>query len=101
MRKFPAAEFIYRDESGAAIDAVRFEKPDVVVLHRTLEDTAVSLVTAIRAADAAVPIIVLSAVDRSEGVLAAGATGFLNIDQWLLLGNVVANALASAPVHGK
>ena len=39
------------------------------------------------------PIVVVSGIDRTEEVLAAGATGFLSYDQWLLLGSRVRELL--------
>jgi DNA-binding response OmpR family regulator len=96
-RKFPLAAIRRCDEAQAAEVAVTNGIWTAVVLHRAYDADAVQLVRALRAADAGVPIIVVSGVDRSEAVLAAGANGFLNFDQWLMLGPTVANALNPPP----
>lgn len=81
------------EDSDGALRLIRSEAFDAIVLHRTLQQSAVELVKDIRQLNAAVPIIVVSGVDRSEEVLAAGATGFMRYDEWLNVGNVVMNAL--------
>jgi DNA-binding response OmpR family regulator len=95
-RKFPAASVDLCAEMGDAIGAVASQKIDAIVLHRTEEEDAVSIVRALRKLDGTVPIIVVSGIDRSEQVLAAGATGFMNYEEWLRIGTVVASALSAA-----
>ncbi len=97
FRKFPSAVIQLCKESGTALQVAATERLDAVVLHRTEDDDAVTLVRSLRKIDSAVPIIVVSGIDRSEQVLAAGATGFLNYDKWLMIGQVVANALDPMP----
>ena len=93
LRKFPAASVELCKEAGAATEVVGAQQVDAVVVHRTQEEDAVTLVRTLRKLDADMPIIVVSGIDRSEQVLAAGATGFLNYAEWLMIGQVVANAL--------
>ena len=81
------------EEAGGALVALATNEIDVTVLHRTFELDAVSLVTAIRQVTKDMPVIVVSGVDRSAAVTAAGATAFMNYDEWLMLGAVVENAL--------
>ena len=95
-RKFAAASIQLCKETGRAVEIVATEKIDAIILHRTEEQDAVSLIRTLRKIDASVVIIAVSGVDRSEQVLAAGATGFLNYDRWLLIGNVVSNALTAS-----
>ncbi|HUR56395.1 MAG TPA: hypothetical protein VM029_01710 [Opitutaceae bacterium] len=93
LRKFPAAAVELCKEAAAATQVVGTRQVDAVVLHRTEEEDAVTLVRTLRKMDADIPIIVVSGIDRSEQVLAAGATGFLNYAEWLMIGQVVSNAL--------
>lgn len=93
LRQFPQASVHLCEESGTAVQVAATERLDAVVLHRTEDDNAVNLVRLLRKVDSAVPIIVVSGIDRSEQVRAAGATGFLNYEKWLMIGTVVANAL--------
>jgi CheY-like chemotaxis protein len=95
-RKFPDAIIQLCKESRAAIEIVTTDKLDAVVLHRTEEDDAVSVIRTLRKLEQDLVIIAVSGIDRSEQVLAAGATGFMNYDQWLMIGSVVANALKHA-----
>jgi DNA-binding NtrC family response regulator len=94
-RKFPDAVIRLCKESRAALEIVATQKLDAVVLHRTEEQDAVSLVRTLRSAEPKMVIIAVSGIDRSEQVLTAGATGFLNYESWLMIGQVVANALTS------
>ena len=94
-RKFSQAELVECEEAGGALVALATQNFDVTVLHRTFEVDAVSLVMSVRQVAEGMPIIVVSGVDRSEAVLKAGATAFLNYDEWLMLGNVVEKALAA------
>lgn len=82
------------EEAGGALVALATKDVGLTVMHRTFEFDAVSLVTAIRQVSPEMPIIVVSGIDRSEAVIKAGATAFLNYDEWLMLGNLVEKALA-------
>ena len=92
-RKFPAALIQLCKQSGLALEAIKTERIDAVIAHRTEEEDAVTLIEAIREIDAKLPIVAVSGIDRSEKVLAAGADGFLNYDEWLRIGTVVATIL--------
>lgn len=92
-KKFPAAKIVQHDGVEATLAAVRAQQADVIILHRTVEEIAVAMVSMIREINPTVPVIVMSGIDRSEEVLAAGATGFLNFAELSLLGNVVVNSL--------
>jgi response regulator RpfG family c-di-GMP phosphodiesterase len=96
LRKFPKVILSECKDRGTAIEAAGQEQVDVVVLHRTNDAEAVDLITAIRKVNKSVPILVLSGVDRSATVLKAGATKFLNYDEWLMVGSAV-EALVSPP----
>jgi DNA-binding response OmpR family regulator len=94
-RKFPNATLLQTVEAAESVKTAESIALDAIVLHRAYDADAETLVKLLRAANNIAPIIVLSGADRSEKVLAAGATGFLNADQWLMLGTVVANAIAA------
>ena len=44
-----------------------------------------------------VPIVSVSSIDRTDAVVAAGANVFLNFEEWLRVGTVVAELLARTP----
>jgi DNA-binding NtrC family response regulator len=99
-RKFPVAALRCCDEASTAEKWVAAGGWQAVVVHRAYDADAVTLVRALRQIDAHLPIVVVSGIDRSEAVLAAGATGFITLDQWLLLGPTMVNVLnppSSAP----
>ena len=95
-RRFPSAQITRCKESQSALQAVATRNVEVVIIHRTEQQDAVTLVRTIRALEPTAVIIAVSSIDRSEQVLAAGATGFLDYNRCLILGQVVANALAAA-----
>lgn len=95
-RKFAECEiFECRDCASAAKKVSGLV--DAVVVHRGLEIPPLDLVKVLRRLNAHVPIVVVSSIDRSEEVLAAGATGFLRLDECPRLGLVVMNAIKETP----
>jgi CheY-like chemotaxis protein len=94
-RKFPGAVTIECSESEEAIAYLKAHNFAAIILHRASDADALPMVEILRA-KTQTPVIVVSDVDRSEKVLAAGATGFLHYDAWLNLGTVVANVLKLA-----
>ena len=81
-------------DTPAALEALAGDDVDAVVLHRTHEHNAVSLIRKLRGLKPDLIIIAVSGIDRTDQVLAAGATAFLNYDRWLLLGPLLSDALA-------
>ena len=96
-RRFPDTVLVECDESDAGLEALRREPFAVVVAHRTHQLAGTELVRQLRQLAPAVPIIAISAVDRRAEALQAGATRFLLLDEWLLIGNVVQELLGSNP----
>lgn len=97
--RFPECPVQLCQQAKEAVQILESERVDAIVLHRTNDSDAVKLIKTFLAVAPQVPIIAVSGIDRSEAVLAAGATGFLNYDDWMQLGNVVANVLQQqAPV---
>jgi len=90
---YPHAAVIACETSIAAIEEVRHRAPAAVLLRRTIDMDELSLVQMLRQANASIPIICISTVDRSDAALAAGATTFLRYDQTHLLGQVIAALL--------
>jgi hypothetical protein len=66
-----------------------------IVSHRTYDYDGETLVALFRRVNPRVPIIMVSGYDRAAGAKAAGADHFLNYDQWLMIGSVVSEAIAS------
>lgn len=65
----------------------------LVVSHRTHEFDGVSLIGELRRRNATVPILMMSGIDRRGAALAAGASAFLTYEEWLMVGNHVADLL--------
>jgi DNA-binding NarL/FixJ family response regulator len=92
--RYPDCVIPHASELEAAGQFLRTQTYDVVILVVSEGKGAAEVVTRLRQINAAVPVIVVSTVDQSEPVLAAGATGFLKGDEALRIGQVVANVLA-------
>lgn len=94
LRKFPQAVIHECQDAEAATLVVRTTPDlDAVVTHRAMEVDGATLVQLLRRVNPIVPIIMVSGADRSREAAAAGATRFLNYDEWLRIGTVVAEAL--------
>lgn len=93
IRKYPRTPVVFCRDPAFACATVAAEAVDVVVLHRSDNEDAVTIIRMLHAVAPALPIVVVSGIDRSESVLAAGAVGFLNYDEWLRIGTVVENFL--------
>lgn len=93
QRRFPTSHLSIWPDSEKAVAAVK-AGVDVVVIHRTFEHSAASLAKIVRRLTPNCAIICVSSIDRSEHVLAAGADGFINLEEWLRLGQVVETVLA-------
>ncbi len=92
-RKFPNAELVECGAADQATTTLQGGGFDAVVVHRTEEVDGEMLVRLLRRVNPTVPIVAVSGIDRSEKLLAAGASEFLNYDEWLRLGTVVAKHL--------
>lgn len=96
MRKYPECAVIECQNGDTAVRLAEKEPLAAVVVHRTFEYDAETLVALLRRVNATVPIVAVSGFDRSAQVRAAGADMFLNFDAWLQIGNVVAEAITHA-----
>jgi len=93
LRKFPDAAIDETDDGDLAIELVRHADITAVISHRTTEQLGVELVAAFRAVNPAIPIVMVSGIDRTPPAIAAGADRFLLSDEWLRLGTVVEELL--------
>jgi DNA-binding NtrC family response regulator len=93
LRKFPEAVVQECQSSLPAIDSAKADGVSAVVLHRSSDADGELLIKLIRRVNATVPIVMVSGYDRSKVALAAGANVFLNYDEWLRIGTIVADLL--------
>ncbi len=93
-RKYPAAEILECVQAGDAVARAASENWDVIIAHRSAEMDAEELVRALREVSPLVPILVVSGIDRTAKVKAAGGSAFLNYDAWLMLGDAVEKLIA-------
>lgn len=95
-RKFPNADLLEVADAGTALSVLGGVKFDAVISHRAGEFKGEQLVRLLRTANANVPIVMISGIERTEAARAAGANRFLNYDQWLLLGGIIEEMIAEA-----
>lgn len=93
LRHFPHAALIECQSVDTAVRLLRNETVDLIIAHRCAELLGAELIQALREVNEVVPIIAVSGVDRRQESLAAGATRFHSLDQWLLIGAVAAELL--------
>ena len=100
LRKFPSAVIHECQSSQAALDMVKTGSLTAIISHRTTETAGLTLLREIRQIDAATPLVMVSGVDRKDLALAAGADRFLLYDEWLRIGTLVEELVASRmPAH--
>lgn len=93
LRKFPGAEIKECQESATAVIACGAEKFDIIIAHRSVDLDGITLVRVLRKIAPAIPIVMISGIDRTQQALQAGATAFHHYDEWLRIGTVVAQIL--------
>lgn len=94
-RKFPAAVVRETETGEGAVEFARAGGVAAIIVHRTREHADTELVERIRAVDPAVPIVMVSGIERSASALAAGADRFLLYDEWLRIGTLVKDLIAA------
>jgi DNA-binding NarL/FixJ family response regulator len=97
LRKFPNSVIQECQSSEPAIDVARNDSVSAIVLHRATDADGEMLIKLLRRVNPTVPMVMVSGFDRSQVALAAGATAFLNYDEWLRIGTVVSDLLAPPP----
>lgn len=95
LRKFPGAVIREVEDAEQAVQMARTQDIACIVTHRTFETPGVELVRQLREVDPDVPIVMVSGIDRQKGAMEAGATSFLNYDEWLRIGTVVEKHIAA------
>ena len=95
QRKFPIAVIHEAEDAAHAVELTRTGQLSAVITHRTFDVTGAELVKQLRAADARIPIVMVSGMDRQADALGAGATSFLAYDEWLRIGSVVEAHIAA------
>lgn len=95
LRKFPRAVIRECEDAEQAVQMARTQDVACIITHRTFDTNGVDLVRQLRDVDPAVPIVMVSGMDRAKAAIDAGATSFLNYDEWLRIGTIVENHLAS------
>lgn len=96
LRKFPHSVIQECQEADSAVAFAGTAPLDAIVTHRSLDVDGIALVRLLRAANATVPIVMVSGSDRSREALDAGANRFLSYDEWLRIGTVVLETLGSS-----
>lgn len=94
QRKFPDAIIREVQESDQAVAIATTESLAAIVAHRAADMDGISMIRALRAANPDAIILMVSGLDRTESAIRAGATCFLNYDEWLRVGSVVTDLLS-------
>lgn len=82
------------EDAEQAVQMARTQDVACIITHRTFETPGADLVRQLREVDPDVPIVMVSGVDRAKAALDAGATSFLNYDEWLRIGTIVEQHMA-------
>lgn len=93
LRKFPHAVIVEAEEGDDALEVARLPDVAAIVTHRTREYHGTELVKLFRDANASVPIVMVSGIERTGPALEAGADRFMLYDEWLRIGTVVKELL--------
>jgi DNA-binding NtrC family response regulator len=88
-RKFPRAIIRECEDAAQAVQMARTQDLAGIITHRTFETPGADLVRQLREVDPEVPIVMVSGMDRAKAAMDAGATSFLNYDEWLRIGTIV------------
>jgi CheY-like chemotaxis protein len=94
QRKFPNAIIREEQESEPAVRIAARGDIAAIVAHRAADLDGISMIRALRAANPEVIILMVSGLDRTESAIRAGATCFLNYDEWLRVGSLVTDLLS-------
>lgn len=93
LRKFPTALLQECHDGDTAVATAQSDKLSAIVAHRTYDYDGTTLVALLRRVNPTVPIVMVSGIDRTPQAIAAGATTFLNYDEWLRIGTLVSELL--------
>jgi DNA-binding NarL/FixJ family response regulator len=93
LRKFPTAAIVECVDATTAMDLVSTDHFDAAIVHRAGEVPGVELVQFLRHLNRDLVILMISGRDQTEAAFAAGATRFMNYDEWLMIGTVMTELL--------
>jgi len=93
-RKFPNSVVQTCRDADPALAVVRAHKLDAIVMHRSSDMDEIPLLEHIRSATN-VPIVAVTGYGLETAALAAGAAQYLHVEQWLLIGTVVAELIGA------
>lgn len=96
FRQFPGALIHEFRDAQQAVALAATAKLDAIIVHRSWDMDARSLIRILKAIDPRVPIIAMSGVDRAQEALAAGAARFLPSTDWAHLAIVIEEMLGGA-----
>lgn len=92
-RVFPNALITEAHDFEEALRLTRGNAYDAIIVHRAIGADAKTIIQLIRRDNSVVPIVAVSSMDRTDEVLGAGATAFLNFEEWLRVGTLVADLI--------
>ena len=95
LRKFPNGTITECQTAEAAFRVLMQRPVSLIISHRTFDLEGIALVREMRERAPDIPILMTSGIDRRDAALQAGADAFLTYDEWLMVGNRVAEILAS------
>jgi DNA-binding NarL/FixJ family response regulator len=98
VRKFPEACVLECQDGDGAVELARREDLAAIITHRATEIGGIDLLRQLRTVNSAVPIVMVSSIDRRAAAHQAGANAFLLYDEWLRIGTVVAALIRHVPV---
>ena len=93
LRRFPRAEIHQSSNPVACLEIASSQNIDAVIVHLAVGMSGEDMVKSLRDAMPRVPILMISATDRRESAMAAGASEFLLYDEWLLVGQIIGRLL--------
>jgi DNA-binding response OmpR family regulator len=95
-RKFPNSVVQTCRDSEAALEVARTQQLDAIVTNRSADLDSIPLLESLRAVTST-PILLMSDANHAQQAVAAGAAGFLNNEQWLLIGTTVGKLIGATP----
>lgn len=93
IRRFPAVTLYEASDLAGALGYARQDKLDAIIVRHGWDAEVAAIVRELRALRPTVRIVAVSGADSAEAALASGADRFLNYDEWLRIGSVVAEVL--------
>lgn len=93
VRRFPAVNIYEAADKIGALEFARRKTLDAIIVRHVWDADVGTIIGELRAIRPTVPIVAVSSVDCAKAALASGADRFLNYEEWLRIGSVVAEVL--------